>query len=180
MAVKLLGSLAHNSALADRLRKEVAVYSYMKPCAHIVEFIGVCEEKNSFNIVMEWATWGDLHTFMLENEKWGQITEQEKLRMAVEAAQGLEFLHAVSLYFCCVYDCVRSPLVANVVYKFISYSPKCSIKTSEATTSSSPGTLELNTKSKLQILAAVVNLINIRNGFPPKPSSGCAGRPRRG
>lgn len=96
MAEKILGSLTPNDPLADRLRKEVAIYSHMKPCAHIIEFIGVYEEKNKFSIVMKWATWGDLFSFMNKSE-WKRITDEDKLRMAMEIVQGVEFLHMVNI-----------------------------------------------------------------------------------
>ncbi|CAG8447392.1 10996_t:CDS:2 [Ambispora gerdemannii] len=77
------------------LMTQVAILKKLKDCVHVIRFYGVAEGENSFILITEWAELGTLKEYY---QNYGPLDWPERIKIALDIARGLTFLHTVSIY----------------------------------------------------------------------------------
>ncbi|CAB3397191.1 unnamed protein product [Caenorhabditis bovis] len=102
-------------SMIEEVCKEARIMrKYQHP--NIVNFYGVCVEREPIMLVMELANMGALDSY-LQNEK-NNVTLRDKMRFSLDAAKGLEYLHQ--------HGCIHRDVAAR---NFLVH--KCSVKISD-------------------------------------------------
>ncbi|CAO2814724.1 unnamed protein product [Amaranthus hypochondriacus] len=86
VAVKLLSATVHGS---EQFRAEVELLMAIRH-KNLVSLIGYCEEGSNRALVYEFMAAGNLHNLLLGSKSFGW---KKRLQIAVDTAQGLEYLH---------------------------------------------------------------------------------------
>jgi len=97
VAVKLLVySSGFTKDALDEFSKEATVCAKLRS-PYLVNFVGVCNQRDCLFLALELMEGGDLHDLL---HRGAQLPMREKLRMAEEIAKGLQFLHNNKVLHC--------------------------------------------------------------------------------
>ncbi|KAL5755891.1 hypothetical protein ACOSQ2_020637 [Xanthoceras sorbifolium] len=89
VAVKMLSPSSHQGTKQFRTEAQLLMRVHHR---NLVSFIGYCNDGTNFGIIYEYMAGGNLQQYLLDKSKEA-MSWKERLHIAVDAAQGLEYLH---------------------------------------------------------------------------------------
>ena len=74
--------------------REASILHRLGDCPYIVRFLGLCLEPGHYAIVMEYVEYGNLRDLLLYETDDHPVKQLDcRIRMALEIAQGMNYLH---------------------------------------------------------------------------------------
>jgi len=81
----------------DSVRNQVTILRELHNCQNIIKFYGLTYDGNKWNLVTEWAEYGNLREFYSDPKNKNRFNLSLKLRMSLDIARGLNFLRTVEV-----------------------------------------------------------------------------------
>ncbi|XP_047339203.1 probable LRR receptor-like serine/threonine-protein kinase At4g29180 [Impatiens glandulifera] len=91
VAVKMLSSSSSQGSNEFRAEAELLLRVHHR---NLAPFVGYCDDNNNMALIYEYMANGNLRDFLSDNNKAsGKLSWEMRIRIAIDAAQGLEYLH---------------------------------------------------------------------------------------
>ncbi|KAM1047044.1 hypothetical protein ACFX2C_026465 [Malus domestica] len=90
VAVKMLSASSTQGPREFQTEAELLMRIYHR---NLASFIGYCDDANNLALIYEYMANGNLKNYLSDAERSSRMTWEMRLRIAIDAAQGLEYLH---------------------------------------------------------------------------------------
>ncbi|KAM1605449.1 hypothetical protein PS2_026198 [Malus domestica] len=90
VAVKMLSASSTQGPREFQTEAELLMRIHHR---NLASFIGYCDDANNLALIYEYMANGNLKDYLSDAERSSQMTWEMRLRIAIDAAQGLEYLH---------------------------------------------------------------------------------------